>query len=1124
MEEKLERLNASTLSYRNWSEDALRQIALIAPPRIPQGAMIQAQYTQLRDIQNKFSSTSAKMDKAREFRDQYLEQQQFSPEQYRVLEVEIGRLKSELSSELTDIKQFDISPTTKLREIYEPIREEMEKALKLADEKINYFKREEKNFNYEYDNSVQYIEQRLTSMTPAERLRYQTEFYRLINLMKSMRAQFKDVTDGLQKRWHQVYDPIITDLSAAKKLAQKVERIHTDLISQYERDLRTLDELLESAKTREHMPSAQIVRQFPKLDDPPVVRIFETQPAVIDLSLSYRQIQQTIFAQLRAFQWGPTKMPEKTACGTNELNNAQKIAYHAVTPFNGGVNVALIHSTGSGKTATGRLIMSLFVRAGFDVIIVAPRKIKDDLINAALKNGADFNVQQYTSGERPKDVILNDLMIRSKGRFATVKDLTDMLDSCEFTADELRRATFDDKEVEACQRKAEEKERAKKARAARKGKIEASSEEEEEEQQESYLMINLKTYLFDNILKHDMKMRQYKKPTSSLTYQELSNLTLKKAKGQEAEFFETQSQWSEERKLDRLFKVFLLIDEAHNLVAENSTLKGNDKPDFLSLRNALHKSYRFKIKNPNYQSARVALLTATPVVNHALDAINLCTLLAIPDEKSGFGNYGDIDNNRKQMEDLFMKNEWDSQAKKFRNVDKIKQFFAGHFSYANLLGDVGIMPQPVYYENGQPVANPPPNKSPVQYSPINLTVLQQALVGRCFEKHSGSKLKMSKDKAMYIVQNTAGTFDYDDATGSLIPRSIPKVEGKKINVGGSKKPKTTPKKTKPGSSETVEETEVGKDETLSCISQNVVWPWLTKTDYMITAKELNEMSSEEVKAFVESGRLQEFSPLIVELIKNLRKNEDQAVRMLSEYYRLQDNLEDRGLVAPRDPERDYRNYKTLIYVDVKHGSLGTEPIAQILTAFGYQRLNRPGQPLQKSKVPYRGFYVLDDKINREDKNEKNTIVTAFNDHESNFDGREAIIMLVSSQYREGLSLEDIFFEEILGFLTNDADLQQAIARGIRYCSRARSPFIPSQGHTVNIRMYTPAFGGTTPMNSTYPLQLYDILNPERAEIELAKKAMMAIIKEVAFDKDLLRTINAASEQVDNAVKLWFGRK
>lgn len=74
-------------------------------------------------------------------------------------------------------------------------------------------------------------------------------------------------------------------------------------------------------------------------------------------------------------------------------------------------------------------------------------------------------------------------------------------------------------------------------------------------------------------------------------------------------------------KKDPLRKTLVIIDEAHNLFAGD--LKPQETPDLSAIFNGFHRSYRISGKD----SVKVMLLTATPIVNKAMDLVNLMNLI-----------------------------------------------------------------------------------------------------------------------------------------------------------------------------------------------------------------------------------------------------------------------------------------------------------------------------------------------------------------------------------------------------------------------------------------------------------------------------------------------------------------
>lgn len=1071
-------------------------------PFVSQGGIIDAKYSAFKNFAHQLSSSTRKAENVQRWKEKYMDEN-LTQDQIRAEHYKMTQVLQELEVERRELERFDISDVKRLKETYKEVAEELQARLDYIDRTFQDAVTKNMKFKRDFEQTSSYIRERLANMSLSERQQLEPQFREQEERMFRTFKELGDLVDGLGKRWHQTYDAKLDELDLLVGRATKLEVMIRDEKEQQARNVQAVQETMQSLAQEQPEESQVAQRYVPRLDQPPVVRIFEIEPAVFDpKERSFRRIQQSIATQLREFTWSVLQS-EHTTCHLNELNRAQKIAYHALHPYNGGVNAVLVHSTGSGKTGTGRLILSLFARAGYDIVTVAPIKIQGNLTNEAFHAQADFNVQQYTRGKDLEDTILQDILQKSRNKdLQTVDDVKKVLESRRFAKTELLAlsSTSPSKKTKKPERKAQDDEE---------GEIISDYE------------YNLKTYLFEVVLQDHMQMRQYTTPLSTLTYEQLSNLTkgakktdqadnkhLTKEKGsglqQVTDFFINKSKYGAERTIDLLYKVMIVVDEGHNLVAENSSLKPRERPNYKRLRDMLYVSYRLKKANPEYECARILFLTATPVVHHPLDAVNLALLTHLPDEDIGFDEYWDIDTNRAKTEREFMEKEYDPITGKFKREEKLKELFAGHFSYVNMLGDIATTPQPILYENGKPVENP--NPDPVQYVPVILSTVQIGEIANCiFGKKGGANIEPRK--GVEVEQRTNNAFVFVERTQQL-------TVSKNLNAV----------KVKSGARARTKRDEIPSDDNaFECVNRNITWPWIHQSEGQVTAKQLIDMDMSQVRELVSSGRLREFSPLIDQLIKGIKRKQDHAFKSLHEYYRTLDALEEKGLVEMQDPESRLRNYKQFVFVDTRNDEYGVLPIAKILEATGFERLSdsrSSRRVTERSSQLYKGFSVLDSKTTKEDKEQ---IVKAWNSAQ-NVDGRQSLIMLVNGQYKEGLSLSHVRYEHIAGLVRSDEELRQPIARGVRTCSRVGTPFIPGQGWTIDITVYTPAFPAAPGSNPLYPLELMEMLDPSKNTIVRAKEEMMRLIRETAFDRDLLRSINDASEAAQDAVQLWPGRR
>ena len=71
----------------------------------------------------------------------------------------------------------------------------------------------------------------------------------------------------------------------------------------------------------------------------------------------------------------------------------------------------------------------------------------------------------------------------------------------------------------------------------------------------------------------------------------------------------------------------------------------------------------------------------------------------------------------------------------------------------------------------------------------------------------------------------------------------------------------------------------------------------------------------------------------------------------------------------------------------------------------------------------------------------------------NVDGSIIRIMVIDSEYKQGINLYDVSYVHILGDLMSISDRIQAVGRSVRYCGQSGIPFTPHQGWKLKVYEY-----------------------------------------------------------------------
>jgi hypothetical protein len=769
--------------------------------------------------------------------------------------------------------------------------------------------------------------------------------------------------------------------------------------------LRTYQNYIDLLKLqkKERARSNVRVSRYPRIDEQPVVKIFELDLPlpVVDLKQPVNILQQTVKTKFARFMWPVSHdVPRTDPCkDAKHLNLAQKLSYHYMHPHNTGVNVLLHHSAGSGKSCTAALIISIFARAGYTIILASKKELAEQVLQAGIDRQCDFNVQQFTQGQGLLEAVRADI-----GRGADAK----LLDMARYGGDaggrgmggrtmrgrgmggramggrttgrrqqldwghtERKRKTWEDEE----ERDEDEEEE----------RDEGEEDEENEGEGDEYTpaapaapTAQLEQGAREYIRRHVFDQMGIKWYLDALSYEMLGNLRERTTyRGEKVVGTARAREYLQgpgtplERTKDLLYMCLVVIDEAHKLVAPSP-----DKtpvPPFHELRDMFWTSYEQSKQN----AVRLLLLTATPVAQHALDAVNLATLLAPRDlvVRLGLDSYavGVTDPQvRATTIAKFMQEQWDSRTKQFRHPDKLRALFNGRISYFNYSGDTRF---------AQPV---------VTFVDVKLSLAQVDEVLGC--------LKIAPTP-------TSSAF-----TSAPSPPSHPK-------------PKPALKQIASRASG--------------------LFTFNTATQTLHLKHKLGHTSKRSADGCL--GRSVMGNSVIRTLVEGVKKR------------RIESSLElDR---LGKHNARGSRFYKQYIFNDlVGHNKdVGIDAIEAALRRDGYHRVNE-GDHIVQDVPPYQGMMVFDKTM---DPRVQRKFLDYFNSSE-NHDGRHAMLFLATGKYKEGIDLKQIKYAHIAGLVHNQADLVQAVARAIRNCSRNETFYEPGRGWSIYVDIYAPSIPNTNP--------------------------------------------------------------
>ena len=880
---------------------------------------------------------------------------------------------------------------------------------------------------------------------------------------------------------------------------------------------------------------------FPMRTDRPVVSIFEMYPPPsIDLNQSVEKLQKNVQQLFHQFKWpavlgAPAHCDCEGACAhkdrKSKLNLAQKLTYHYMQPYNVmkgniGANALLMHSAGSGKSCTAAMVASIFGRAGYTIMVVSKKSIKEQIEKASIFNQCDVNLQQYLKGNKLADMVVADVSEQlMKGR--TFPEEYDPLIT--YVRDKIDPALLPtaSTKAKAKAKVSPQKGKKKKVEEEEEEKEEEEQEEEEEEEDSTIGYVPIRPGKLDKTIKTAMRkyvqgeildrmgIDYYK---DSISYEQFCNLQNEAKNGSSTKRLlgsdtkPSAIQLERQQSKDKLRKTIIIIDEAHKLVTNPTEKIG--VLNFEKARAVIWESYQKSVEN----SCRVLLLTATPVVDHPMDAINLLTMLNTKEKVTalGFEKYGKINDDTESKKSKnktvtardvagqqFMKDHWNYETNSFKYPDKIKQLFNGTISYFNFTGDPATFSQPFDYVQGLP-------RSAVTYIPVKLSVTQANLIMGCFEATFPQKVNPAVGQ--HIVNGASGYFNYDVKT-QLLSRDKTKKIKKSTRVVDTMNAK------------------------VACVGRNSVWPDVSDNADNSTIDSILSMDRVKRDKFLSNDTLlQRTSPLMYQLIEQVSLRNRAAQRDLELFYRA---------AGSNTPIKDrLRNYKQYIFNDLtgrNNIKSGTKMIQALLESRGYTRINIPGgRTLQLPEYKeYKGMIVFDESITSKSdtkgndkeltekeiaelKNLQESLLDRFNAPD-NKDGKECAIFVGCGTFKEGIDLFGIRYVHIVGLLKNQADMIQAVARGIRQCSRSQTPYAENRGWTINIDIYSPTFEPKPGHAPTHPLQLLEAYDPDAVTIQTAIQQMNELLIDSAYDKLLLSAINNHSRKNEDSVQLWENR-
>jgi hypothetical protein len=184
------------------------------------------------------------------------------------------------------------------------------------------------------------------------------------------------------------------------------------------------------------------------------------------------------------------------------------------------------------------------------------------------------------------------------------------------------------------------------------------------------------------------------------------------------------------------------------------------------------------------------------------------------------------------------------------------------------------------------------------------------------------------------------------------------------------------------------------------------------------------------------GKMEMTSPKLVELLKTINE------------------------LDHADMKNHKKQFKHIIYTDVKSSAAGSKMIAAGLTVNGFSNVYGKDLKLDIKQNPYKNFALLSS-VSIYDKpfpiKLKKSILSEFNQRPQNVYGENIRFIVLDQGFKEGIDLFDVKYLHLFEPLITDADEKQAIGRGTRYCGQKGLIFDPQTGWPLHVFKYDITF-------------------------------------------------------------------
>tara|TARA_B000000477_G_scaffold52176_2_gene43894 strand:- start:60818 stop:63037 length:2220 start_codon:yes stop_codon:yes gene_type:complete len=160
-----------------------------------------------------------------------------------------------------------------------------------------------------------------------------------------------------------------------------------------------------------------------------------------------------------------------------------------------------------------------------------------------------------------------------------------------------------------------------------------------------------------------------------------------------------------------------------------------------------------------------------------------------------------------------------------------------------------------------------------------------------------------------------------------------------------------------------------------------------------------------------------------------------------------------------DMKKYNKNFKHIIYTDIKESSAGSKMIAASMMTKNYTNIYDKSLKINENTLSknYNKNFALLSSVQIYDKpfpvKLKKHIIELFNKRPDNINGKLVRFIILDSGYKEGIDLFDVKYVHIFEPLITESDEKQVIGRGTRFCGQKGLDFIPNIGWPLHVFKY-----------------------------------------------------------------------